>query len=174
MLVLAKAMLSLMIGFILSIIAGLVIIPILKKKKAKQNVSVFLKKSHSKKDGTPTMGGFIFIIPTIITILILLITNRIEFTENLFLILFVFVTYALLGFIDDYLIIKRKNNIGLTEIQKLFGQLIICHHATSQASQNTCMLHLLSRNIGLQSQIPSLKSVQMFQILQYQAFQHNV
>ena len=71
MLVLAKAMLSLMIGFILSIIAGLVIIPILKKKKAKQNVSVFLKKSHSKKDGTPTMGGFIFIIPTIITILIL-------------------------------------------------------------------------------------------------------
>ena len=125
MLVLAKAMLSLMIGFILSIIAGLVIIPILKKKKAKKNVSVFLKKSHSKKDGTPTMGGFIFIIPTIITILILLITNRIEFTENLFLILFVFVAYAILGFIDDYLIIKRKNNIGLTEIQKLFGQLII-------------------------------------------------
>ena len=125
MLVLAKAMLSLMIGFILSIIAGLVIIPILKKKKAKQNVSVFLKKSHSKKDGTPTMGGLIFIIPTIITILILLITNRIEFTENLFLILFVFVAYAILGFIDDYLIIKRKNNIGLTEIQKLFGQLII-------------------------------------------------
>ena len=125
MLVLAKAMLSLMIGFILSIIAGLVIIPILKKKKAKQNVSVFLKKSHSKKEGTPTMGGFIFIIPTILTIILLLITNRIEFTENLFLILYVFIAYAILGFIDDYLIIKRRNNIGLTEIQKLFGQLII-------------------------------------------------
>ena len=125
MLVLAKSILSLMIGFILSIIAGLVLIPILKKKKAKQNVSIFLKDKHKKKDGTPTMGGFIFIIPTLITILILLIMNKLEFTDNLFLILFVFVSYAILGFIDDYLIIKRKNNVGLTEIQKLFGQLVI-------------------------------------------------
>ena len=46
MLVLAKAMLSLMIGFILSIISGLVLIPALKKKKAKQNVSIFLKEKH--------------------------------------------------------------------------------------------------------------------------------
>ena len=125
MLVLAKSMLSLMIGFILSIIAGLTFIPFLKKKKAKQNVSVFLKQKHKEKDGTPTMGGFIFIIPTLITILILLITGRIEFTDNLLLILFVFIAYAILGFIDDYLIIKRKNNIGLTEVQKLVGQLVI-------------------------------------------------
>lgn len=125
MLVLAKAMLSLMIGFILSIISGLVLIPALKKKKAKQNVSIFLKEKHKKKNGTPTMGGFIFIIPTLLAILILLFTNKIEFTDNLFLILFVFVSYAFLGFLDDYLIIKRKNNIGLTEIQKLFGQLVI-------------------------------------------------
>ncbi len=125
MLVLAKAMLSLMIGFILSIIAGMIIIPILKKKKAKQNVSVFLKKKHSEKQGTPTMGGFIFIIPTLLAILIFLFSGRLEFTDNLFLIIFVFIGYAILGFIDDYLIVKRKNNIGLTEIQKLVGQLLI-------------------------------------------------
>ncbi len=125
MLVLAKAMLSLMIGFVLSIITGLIFVPFLKKKKAKQNVSIFLKERHKKKDGTPTMGGFIFIIPTVLAIILLLLTNRLEFTENLFLILFVFISYGFLGFIDDYLIIKRKNNIGLTEIQKLFGQLVI-------------------------------------------------
>ena len=48
-----------------------------------------------------------------------------EFTSNLLLILYVFIAYGILGFIDDYLIIKRRNNIGLTEIQKLVGQLVI-------------------------------------------------
>lgn len=125
MLILAKAMLSLMIGFILSIISGIILIPLLKKHKAKQSVSIFLKEKHKKKEGTPTMGGLIFIIPTIITVILLLMTNKIEFSSNLFLILFVFLAYGLLGFIDDYLIIKRHNNIGLTEIQKLIGQLLI-------------------------------------------------
>ena len=125
MLILAKAMLAMMIGFILSIICGLVLIPCLKKKHVGQSLSVFLREKHKKKSGTPTMGGFIFIIPTLITILVLLLTNKIEFSTNLFIIIFVFVAYGLLGFIDDYLIIKRRNNIGLTEIQKLFGQLVI-------------------------------------------------
>ena len=125
MLILAKAMLAMMIGFILSILSGVILIPLLKKMKAKQSVSVFLKNTHSSKEGTPTMGGLIFIIPTILTILILLLLNKIEFSENLFIILFVFIGYALIGFIDDYLIIKRRNNIGLTEIQKIFLQLFI-------------------------------------------------
>lgn len=124
MLVLAKAMLSLMIGFILAIVCGLILIPIL-KKRTKQSISIFLQKKHHEKEGTPTMGGLIFIIPTIVTMLILLLTNKIEYSSNLLLILVVFLGYAFLGFIDDYLIIKRKNNIGLTEIQKLFGQLVI-------------------------------------------------
>jgi phospho-N-acetylmuramoyl-pentapeptide-transferase len=51
--------------------------------------------------------------------------NKIEFTPNLFIVLFVFIAYALIGFLDDYLSIKRKLNKGLTEVQKLFFQLII-------------------------------------------------
>jgi phospho-N-acetylmuramoyl-pentapeptide-transferase len=125
MLVLAKAMLALMIGFILSIICGIILIPLLKKNKAKQTMSIFLKEKHKKKEGTPTMGGFIFIIPTVITVIILLLTNKLEWSNNLFIILFVFLSYGLIGFIDDYLIIKRKNNIGLTEFQKIVGQLVI-------------------------------------------------
>ncbi len=82
MLVLAKAMLSLMIGFVLSIITGLILVPFLKKKKAKQNVSIFLKERHKKKDGTPTMGGFIFIIPTVVAIIILLLLNRLDLLKT--------------------------------------------------------------------------------------------
>lgn len=125
MLVLAKAVLALMIGFILSVVFGFILVPFLKKKKIKQQVSIFLAKNHKNKDGTPTMGGLIFIIPTIVTILILLFLGKIEFSENLFIVMFVFIGYAILGFIDDFLIIKRHHNEGLTEIQKLFGQLLI-------------------------------------------------
>ena len=124
MLILAKAILAMMLGFILSVIFGFFFIPILKKMNIKQKVSTYLIQ-HKKKDGTPTMGGLIFIIPTILTVLILLILKKIEFTENLFIVLFVFVAYAVLGFLDDFLIIKRGNNSGLSVLQKLFGQLFI-------------------------------------------------
>ncbi len=124
MLILAKAVLAFMIGFILSIIFGVVLIPLLRKMKIKQTVSAFLSK-HKTKDGTPTMGGLIFIVPTIISVVILLLMNKLEMTYNLAIVIFVFLAYALLGFIDDYLIIKRHNNVGLTEFQKLLGQIII-------------------------------------------------
>lgn len=125
MLILAKAVLSMMIGFIISVLLGAITIPLLKKLNVKQNVSTYLEKKHHEKDGTPTMGGIIFIIPTIITTIILLLTGKLEMTHNLGIVMFVFIAYAILGFIDDFLIIKRGNNLGLTEFQKLAGQLII-------------------------------------------------
>lgn len=125
MLILAKATLALMIGFILSSFAGIIIIPQLKKIKAKQNISIFLKKEHGRKQGIPTIGGIIFIIPTIVSLIFLLLTNKIEYSTNLVIVLVTFLLYGLLGFIDDYLSIKKGNNIGLTEIQKLIGQTLI-------------------------------------------------
>ena len=125
MLILAKSVLAMMIGFIISVCFGLITIPLLKKFKASQRLSTYLGKAHHEKEGTPTMGGIIFIIPTLITMVILLFLNKLEFTENLAIVLFVFLSYAALGFIDDFLIIKRNNNIGLTEIQKLIGQILI-------------------------------------------------
>lgn len=122
---LTKGVLALMIGFIISVIAGIILVPLLKKIKASQSLSTYLEKKHKEKEGTPTMGGIIFIIPTILSIIILLLWDKIEFSANLFIVMFVFLAYALLGFIDDFLIIKRKNNIGLTEIQKLIGQILI-------------------------------------------------
>lgn len=125
MLILAKSLLAMMVSFVISVVFGLIAIPLLKKLKVKQRVSIFLSKLHNQKNGVPTMGGIIFIIPTIVSIIILIFTDKIEFSNNLFLILFVFISYAFLGFLDDYLIIKRNNNKGLTEFQKLFGQTLI-------------------------------------------------
>lgn len=125
MLILAKSAMAMMVAFIISVSFGLVMIPLLKKLKIRQKESVFLEKSHQNKEGTPTMGGLIFIIPTIISVIILLLLNKIEFTDNLLIIMFVFISYAILGFVDDFLIVKRKSNDGLTEVQKLIGQLAI-------------------------------------------------
>ena len=125
MFILTKSVLALMIGFIISVIMGYFMIPLLKKLNAGQRISVFVGESHQKKNGIPTVGGLIFIIPTFLTILIMYFTNKISINSNLLIVLFVFVSYALLGFIDDFLKLKRKQNEGLTEIQKLFGQVII-------------------------------------------------
>ena len=71
MFILTKSTLALMIGFILSTITGYFLIPLLKKLNIGQRISVFVGENHKKKNGVPTMGGLIFIIPTFITILIM-------------------------------------------------------------------------------------------------------
>ena len=71
------------------------------------------------------MGGLIFIIPTIVSMLVLFLMKKINFSYNLLILIFTFLAYALIGFIDDYLIIKRKNNKGLTENQKMIMQIVI-------------------------------------------------
>ena len=114
-----------MIGFLSSVVLGLIMIPMLKRMHVGQKISIFVGENHKKKEGTPTMGGLIFILSTFFTTLCLLVTKKIELTNNLIIILLVFLGYALIGFLDDYLSVKKKNNIGLTTIQKLFLQLIV-------------------------------------------------
>lgn len=153
MLILAKAMLAMMIGFITSVIFGTILIPILKRIKVKQKVSIYLEKTHKSKDGTPTMGGLIFIVPTIISAIILLLMGKMNFGENIFIVLFVFISHAILGFMDDYLSIKRRNNEGLTEFQKLAGQLVISlvffYIFMKTGNEPTINIHTLGININL-------------------------
>ena len=89
---LTRGVLALMIGFIVSIVFGVLLLPLLRKLKASQSLSTYLSKSHKEKEGTPTMGGFIFIIPTILTIIFLCLTNKIEFSYNLGICLAVFIS----------------------------------------------------------------------------------
>lgn len=125
MLVLAKSVLGLMLGFVLSLILGFIILPILRRLNIGQSVSHLINKRHLKKEGTPTIGGLIFIIPTLIIMLVLYLRGSIEITSNLIILIFVFISYAVLGFIDDYLKVKYHNNKGLPTLVKLFLQTII-------------------------------------------------
>ncbi len=125
MFVLTKSVLAMMISFILAVLFGIFLIPILKKMKASQRISIYVSEMHKSKNGTPTMGGLIFIIPVILTIVILYFLGKVNFSYNLLIIVFTFISYSLIGFLDDYLIIKRHNNKGLTEIQKLLLQIIV-------------------------------------------------
>ena len=120
-----KFILSLIISFLISILIGLILIPILKKFKINQNLSIYLRETHKSKKNTPTMGGLIFILSTLITIFILYIMGHIKITYNFLIVIFVFISYSIIGFIDDYLIIKRHNNNGLKENTKLLLQIII-------------------------------------------------
>ena len=125
MLVLAKVVMAIMIGFVFSVFFGYFVVKWLKKEKLGQNVSKTLGKRHEEKQGTPTMGGIMFIIPTLIFMLGLILTDKVDVTANLFVVLFVFSAYALLGYVDDYLVVKKHNNKGLPIIVKLFAQLVI-------------------------------------------------
>ena len=125
MLILTKSIMAMMISFIFAVITALIIIPILKKLHASQTLSIYLQRTHKAKEGTPTMGGLIFIIPTITITLIFALLNKIEITYTLIIILFTFISYAVIGLIDDYLIIKRHNNKGLTKNQKFSLQVLV-------------------------------------------------
>ncbi len=125
MLILAKAAMALLLGFILAIITGVILIPILKRFHIGQYVSHYIGERHLKKEGTPTMGGLIFIIPTIVALILLYFNDSIEISHNLIILVFVFLAYAVLGFVDDYLKIKYHNNKGLSIVAKLLIQMII-------------------------------------------------
>lgn len=125
MLILAKSILGLMLGFFISVISGLFLIPVLKRFNLKQTISSFTAFRHSSKNGTPTLGGLIFIIPSLLVMLFLYIRGSLEITHSLLIIIFVFISYAALGFVDDALKIKNKENDGLSITQKLIIQVLI-------------------------------------------------
>ncbi len=125
MLLLTKAIFAIMIGFLSSALLGLILIPILKKLKLGQRISVFVGEAHRKKEGTPTIGGLIFIIPTVLATIFLTATDKIPYTANLGIVLLVFLGYACIGFLDDFLSIRRAKNEGLTTYQKLIMQVLI-------------------------------------------------
>ena len=124
-LLLTKSAFAIMLGFLSAMIFGLFLIPFLRRRKIGQRISVFVGDNHKKKEGTPTMGGLIFVVPTALITTILVLTNKLELSSNLLIILFVFISYAVIGFLDDLLSIKKKNNVGLTTFQKLVLQLFV-------------------------------------------------
>lgn len=79
-------------------------------------------KWHQAKAGTPTMGGFVFLIGILLTAIWVGAWQK-ALTPNLFILLFIMILYGLLGFLDDFIKIFKKRNEGLTSKQKLVGQI---------------------------------------------------
>lgn len=117
----SKIIYSVLVAFIFSVIGGPILIPILHKLKFGQNIREEGPKSHQKKAGTPTMGGVIFIIASIISMIILV---RKPSDEAMFA-LYAFIAFGCIGFVDDLLKIIHKNNLGLRAYQKMLMLLLV-------------------------------------------------
>ena len=119
-----------------AIAAGVVIllapicIPILHKLKFGQSIRAEGPKSHQVKSGTPTMGG-IFLIAGIVAATLIIA----DWNAEIFLALFILLGHFVLGFIDDYLKVVRKQNQGLLARYKLAGQILIALVTTFVASE---------------------------------------
>ena len=102
------------------IMAGPFLIPLLHKLKFGQSIRDEGPASHKVKSGTPTMGG-IFLIAAILIATLL----RAEWTPEILVALFITAGHFVLGFLDDYIKVVKKRNLGLKARQKLLGQFII-------------------------------------------------
>ncbi|AVP36837.1 phospho-N-acetylmuramoyl-pentapeptide-transferase [Staphylococcus felis] len=114
---------SAIVAFVITAVLVPILIPTLKRMKFGQSIREEGPQSHMKKTGTPTMGGLTFLIGAIVTTMIASIF--VEPASPLLLLLFVTIGFGLIGFIDDYIIVVKKNNQGLTSKQKLLAQIAI-------------------------------------------------
>lgn len=119
----------LIISFVIAIILGLIIIPILKKLKVGQIERDDGPKSHLKKQGTPTMGGIIMMITMILSVtgtyVFFSVTGRIDIANKILPMLILTLGFGVIGFIDDFKKLVLKNTDGLKPKYKMLGLLII-------------------------------------------------
>lgn len=112
-------LLCMLASFLISAALGPVLIPFLHKLKFGQEIRDEGPKWHRKKSGTPTMGGIIFIIS-------IAVVGGIALKASLkgIMLIYLSLAFGVVGFIDDYIKVVKKRNLGLTEIQKLILQLV--------------------------------------------------
>ncbi len=127
------------LSFAISFGLGFAVIPALRKLKFGQTILDIGPAWHKSKQGTPTMGGVLFIVSTVVSVTVVLLTDHLmggklfssqhvlPDTLKIKLVAGVMLGLgsALIGFIDDYIKVVKKRNLGLTEIQKTIGQLVI-------------------------------------------------
>src|SRR5690625_2522910 len=118
-------MMTLMISFLITVLLSPIFIPFLRRLKFGQSIREEGPESHLKKSGTPTMGGIMIVLSIVITSFIMGWRVNGEIGYELWLLLLVLFGYGLLGFLDDFIKVALKRNLGLTSLQKLIGQIII-------------------------------------------------
>ncbi|MCF6093602.1 phospho-N-acetylmuramoyl-pentapeptide-transferase [Microaerobacter geothermalis] len=137
---------SLGAAFILAVLLGPLFIPVLRRLKFGQSIREEGPKNHMKKSGTPTMGGTIILLA--ISFTVLKFANQ---TTDLFLLIFVTLGYGLLGFLDDFIKVVMKRNLGLTAKQKLFGQLLVAgaFYYFLMVTGHSTVVYLPGENVGI-------------------------
>lgn len=115
-----ETILAIIIAFAVSAILCPIVIPFLHKLKFRQQVREDGPQAHLKKQGTPTMGGLVFLTAVVITSLL-----YIRDYPRIIPVLFMTVGFGVIGFLDDYIKIVMKRSEGLNPVQKLIGQFII-------------------------------------------------
>ncbi len=111
---------ALICAFLLSLLFCRILIPVLRKLKAGQNILSYVKE-HEKKGGTPTMGGIAFLSAACLTTVVL--SKR--WDKTLIVCLAIGLAYMAVGLTDDFLKMKHKENLGLKAYQKLLFQTLI-------------------------------------------------
>ena len=134
-------------GFVL--LTGPFFIPELHKLKFGQSIREEGPESHKAKSGTPTMGGIMIILGITIATLV-----AAPFSTEIALALFIMLGHFLLGFLDDYIKVVKKRNLGLKAKQKLLGQIIIAVVTMVIGTQilgidTTIWLPVLNTNINI-------------------------
>lgn len=112
--------LPVLIAFAISVVLGPIVIPYLRKLKMGQTERVEGVQSHLKKAGTPTMGGIIFLLSTVVTSLI-----YVKDYPKIIPILFLTLGFGIIGFLDDYLKVVLKRSDGLMPMQKMACQIVV-------------------------------------------------
>jgi phospho-N-acetylmuramoyl-pentapeptide-transferase len=116
--------LTIFMGFLITVLISPIFIPFLRRLKFGQSIREEGPKSHQKKSGTPTMGGVMILLSIIVTTFVM--TGKFaEPTVKTYLLLLITFGFGLLGFLDDFIKVVMKRNLGLTSRQKLIGQIII-------------------------------------------------
>jgi len=118
---------KMVLGFVISLTIVMIAMPpfikYLKKLSFKQSVSEYALEDDKKKAGTPIMGGILFII---VPIIVSVLSSPKSFTDiDTWIVILAFAGYGIIGFVDDYLIAVKKNNDGLTPIQKFAMQILL-------------------------------------------------
>ncbi len=118
-------LLSFAVSAAVSAVAGAFLVPYLKKVKAGQSIKRDGPVWHMSKEGTPTMGGLLFVIGiTVASVGVGLMESEKGEFGHLFLLAFA-ILFAAVGFLDDFEKLKKKQNLGLTALQKLLLQVIV-------------------------------------------------
>ena len=125
-----SSLLAFVVAIVVTLVFGPVFIPWLRKLKFGQEIREEGPKWHQKKSGTPTMGGIMFIVgiaaAILVTTIIFAVNGNLDKTYARCILLFVIsLGFGIIGFIDDYIKVVKKRNLGLTASQKFIMQVVL-------------------------------------------------